>query len=77
MVVELKGTDSNQFLGRVGLKLDEKALKADMWYSFLSSEQHKGYATEAAQALIAQFPNLELLEIECDPMKAPEIWLNG
>ena len=67
VVVELKGANANQFLGRVGLKLDAEARKAEMWYSFLPSVQGKGYATEALQALVAQFPDLESLEIECDP----------
>ncbi|KAJ4405861.1 hypothetical protein N0V91_004970 [Didymella pomorum] len=54
--------------------VERKAKHFDLWYSFLSSCQGKGLATEATAAFIAQLVEKERvehksieLEIECDP----------
>lgn len=66
-------------IGRVGAALsrledgDESrpAIRFNLWYSFFPSEQGKGYATEAMEALIGESVKRQNgdveLEIECDP----------
>jgi RimJ/RimL family protein N-acetyltransferase len=71
---EVDGTGT--FIGRVGGIVDSAARTAEVWFSFLPSEQRRGYATEALRALIellreaardGEVPPFDRLIIECDP----------
>lgn len=86
---ELAVEREGRFIGRVGAKLSqtncdslpgEKTIKnvthANLWFSFLPSEQGKGYATEAMTSFIEALTEQTKgakdggkweLEIECDP----------
>lgn len=85
-IYELAVEREGRFIGRVGAKTSqansdglpgEKTIKhvthAVLWFSFLPSEQGKGYATEAMTAFIdalkdrLQGEGKLQIEIECDP----------
>ncbi|WP_192821567.1 GNAT family N-acetyltransferase [Rufibacter sp. LB8] len=68
LAVVLKTTQ--MVIGRVGMKLDEDGEEAALWYVLNQTYWGKGYATEAARALMGfGFEHLHLHRIwaDCDP----------
>jgi RimJ/RimL family protein N-acetyltransferase len=65
MVIELR--DSQEFVGRVGMKVDHEKKHGDLWFSILPDMGGKGYATEAVRSLLTMLPDVRTLGIECDP----------
>ncbi len=69
-VVELAVTLGGEMIGRSGLKLDEDPRTASLWFEVAPELQRKGYATEAARAMLGHaFEALRLHRVwgDCDP----------